>query len=337
MEGTEALAQVDLAEQASAGLDGVDAHVWRARIDDAYAHLEAAADWLLANHRADDAERLAVALEKYWVSAGRIDEGRVMFARVVGTGGLSGPNRARALFSLGMLAFWQGDDDAAQTAFHESVRLADEHRSANVEALSLTGLARLALRDGNIDEARSLCRRALDVSATTSETRGRSSAIHVLSVAAQMHGDLEEARDLMHQRLQLEREAGSLRLVAAECSNLSAVERQLGNLAGARDLVLQSLDIESQQQDVWAIPYSLNQLAAIDADSGDISRAATLLAVAARMVEEQGAGWPPDEEPVFEQTRRASANALGEADFARAWSAGTAMTWQEAAALAQQG
>lgn len=337
MEGTEALAQVDLAEQASAGLDGADAHVWRARMDDAYAHLEAAADWLLANRRADDAERLAVALEKYWVSAGRIDEGRVMFARVVGAGGLSSPNRARALFSLGMLAFWQGDDAAARSAFEESVQLAAEHRSANVEALALTGLARLALRGGGIADAQSLCKRALDVASTTSETRGRSSAIHVLSVAAQMSGNLEQARDLMHQRIQLERAAGSLRLVAAECSNLSAVERQLGNITGARDLVLQALGIESQQEDVWAIPYSLNQLAAIEAVSGDMSRAATLLAVAARMVEEQGAGWPPDEEPIFEQTRRASADALGEADFARAWTAGVTMPWQEAASLAEPG
>ena len=337
MEGTEALAQVDLAEQASAGLDGADAQVWRARIDDAYAHLEAAADWLLANQRADDAERLAVALEKYWVSAGRIDEGRVMFARVVGAGGLSGPNRARALFSLGMLAFWQGDDAAARTAFAESVQLAAEQRGANVEALALTGLARLALRGGDVGEAQSLCRRAMDVAATTSETRGRSSAIHVLSVASQMNGDLRRARDLMYQRLQLEREGGSLRLVAAECSNLSGVERQLGNIAGARELVLQALDIESRQQDVWAIPYSLNQLAAIDAHSGDMSRAATLLAVAARMVEEQGAGWPPDEEPIFEQTRQAAVDALGEADFARAWTAGVAMPWQEAASLAQPG
>lgn len=337
MEGTEALAQVDLAEQASAGLDGADAHVWRARIDDAYAHLEAAADWLLANHHVDEAERLAVALEKYWVSAGRIDEGRVMFARVVSSGGLSRLNRARALFSLGMLAFWQGDDVAARSAFDESAQLAAEHGGANIEALALSGLARLALRGGDISEARSLCRRALDVAATTNETRGRSSAIHVLSVAAQMNGDLEEARDLMHQRLQLERNAGSMRLVAAECSNLSAVERQLGNITGARDLVLQALDIESQQEDVWSLPYSLNQLAAIEAQSGDMSRAATLLAVAARMVEEQGAGWPPDEEPIFEQTRRASMTALGEDEFAQAWTVGTAMAWQEAAALAQPG
>lgn len=81
----------------------------------------------------------------------------------------------------------------------------------------------------------------------------------------------------------------------------------------------------------------MNQLAAVEAGAGDMHRAATLLAVAARMVEEQGAGWPPDEHPIFEQTRRMSADALGEADFTRAWTVGAAMAWQEAVSLARQG
>lgn len=150
-----------------------------------------------------------------------------------------------------------------------------------------------------------------------------------------MNGDLEEARDLMWQRLQLEREAGSLRLVAAECSNLSGVERQLGNLDEARDLGLQALDIEERQEDVWSIPYTLNQLAAIDAQAGNMTQAVTLLRVASRMVEEQGAEWPPDEAPVFEHTRERCMQVLGEELFQRAWAMASAMSWQEAAAAAR--
>lgn len=47
-----------------------------------------------------------------------------------------------------------------------------------------------------------------------------------------------------------------------------------------------------------------------------MSRAAQLLGVAERMVEEQGAGWPPDEEPLFGHTRRTAPEGLGEAGFA---------------------
>jgi tetratricopeptide (TPR) repeat protein len=333
VERTEALEQVDLAEQASAGLDGLDAREWRARIDDRYAHFEAAGDWLLANHCADDAARLAVALEKYWVTEGRLAEGRVMLSRVTREDVLTDGGRARALFGLGMLAFWQGDDAATRAAHEEAVALARRTGDANLEALALTGLARLSLRGGDIEEARALCLQAMDVAVGASDTRGRSSAVHVLSVAAQMNGELEEARDLMRQRLQLEREAGSLRLVAAEYSNLSSVERQLGNIAAARDLALQALDIETQQQDIWSMPYTFNQLAAIDAQAGAASRAATLLAAAERMIEEQRAEWPPDEAPVFEQTRRTCEQSLGEAGFRQAWARGAGMSWREAGGL----
>ena len=337
MEYREAVAQVDLAEQASAGLDGLDAREWRTRIDDGYAHLEEAGDWLLANDHANDAARLALALEKYFMAAGRLADARVMLTRVLSARGLADAKRTRALFGVGMFAFWQGDDAASRAAIEESLQLARRIGAPDMVALALTGLARLALRAGDITEARSLCRQALDVAVTTTETRGRSSALHVLSVAAQMHGDLNEARDLMWQRLALERAAGSLRLVAAECSNLSAVERQLGNVGAARDLALQALDIETRQEDLWSMSYSFNQLAAIDAQAGEMARAATLLAVAARMVEEQGAGWPPDEAPVFEQTRLACVQSLGEDVFQRASSAGAALSWQEAADLAMSG
>lgn len=327
-------ALIEFAEQASCGLDGLEARRWRDRVDAAYADLEAACDWLIANERADEAVRLASALEKYWMMSGKLTDGREWLSRVLAVSGLTDESRARALFALGMVSFWQGDDGASRSAHEESVQVARRVGALNLEALALTGLARLTLRNGDIPEARELCQEALRVASGSSETRGRSSAIHVLSVAAQMNGDLEEARQGMWRRLELEREAGSLRLVAAECSNLSGVERQLGNFEAARDLALEALDIEARQEDVWSIPYTLNQLAAIDAACGDASRAATLLAAAEHMVEEQGAGWPPDEGPVFEETRRTCLQALGEAVFQKAWSSGAAMSWQQAAATA---
>lgn len=337
MDPNNAIALADFAEQASVGLDALEAREWLRRIEEAHADLAAAFDWLIANRRVDDALRLAAALEKYWMMSGRLAEGRSWLGRAVTADGARDESRARGLFGLGMLAFWQGDDEASRAAHAESVQVARRVGALNVEALAITGLARISLRNGDVAEARALCQQALEVAAGTTESRGRSSAIHVLSVAAQMSGDLQEARDLMWQRLQLEREAGSLRLVAAESSNLSGVERQLGNLAEARELGLQALEIEEQQQDVWSIPYTFNQLAAIEAEAGNIPLATTLLGVASRMVDEQGAGWPPDEAPVFAQTRAACRRTLGDEAFQEAWSAAGAMSWQQAAASVRSG
>lgn len=326
---------VSFAEQASRGLDGLDARWWHERIDADHAELEEAFTWLCASGRTEEAARLAMSLEKYWMSAGRLAEGKRWFDQVHDTGALRGRTRALVLHSLGMLAFWLGDDTAARAAYEESRTIAQRIGASNEAALALAGLARLALRAGALDEARSLCEQALRIADDTEYSRGRSSALHVLSVAAQMRGDLEDARDKMYQRMELERRAGSLRLVAAESSNLSAVERQLDNLTRARALAMQALEIEERQEDVWSMPYTFNQLAAIAVANGELQRAATLLAVAARMVEEQGAEWPPDEAPVFAASRASARSVLGDDGFDACYKRGSEMSWRNATAYAR--
>ena len=326
---------VSLAEQASHGLDGLDARLWRERIEANHAELDEAFTWLCGSGRAEEAARLALGLEKYWMAAGRLAEGRRWFDKVHDTGALSDQTRALVLHSLGMLTFWLGDDTAARAAYEESRIIAHRIGASNEEALALAGLARHALRAGALDEARSLCEQALRIKDDTDYSRGRSSALHVLSVAAQMRGDLEDARDKMYQRMELERRAGSLRLVAAESSNLSAVERQLGNLIRARELAMQALEIEEHQEDVWSMPYTFNQLAAIAVAAGEPQRAATLLAVAAGMVEEQRAEWPPDEAPVFAASRASARSALGDDAFDVCHKRGSEMSWRDATAYAR--
>jgi tetratricopeptide (TPR) repeat protein len=336
MDAGRAAELVRLAEHASRSLDGVDARLWRERIEANHANLEDAFAWLCGSGHSEEAARLALALEKYWMAAGRLGEGRRWFDQVLDTGGaLSDHTRALVLHSLGMLAFWLGDDTAARAAYEESRATSKRAGMPNEEALAQAGLARLALRAGALDEARSLCESALRIADDAEYSRGRSSALHVLSVASQMRGDLEEARDHMYQRMELERQAGALRLVAAESSNLSAVERQLGHLARARELALEALEIEEQQEDVWSMPYTFNQLAAIAVAAGDLRRAATLLAVASRMVEEQAAEWPPDEAPVFAESRASARSGLGDDAFDACCKRGSGMSWRNAAAYAR--
>jgi tetratricopeptide (TPR) repeat protein len=337
MDGAKATRLVEFADQASRGLDALDARAWRDRIEAKYEDLTIAYNWLIDNGRADDAVRMAVALETYWMAAGRLAEGRAWLARGLAAARLSEASRANALHTVGMLEFWQGDDAASRLSHGQSRGIAKRIGEASMEALALAGLARLALRDGQLDEARSLCKGALRLTDESTYSRARSSALHVLSVAAQMRGDLEDAREKMTQRMELERSVGSLRLVAAECSNLSGVERQLGNLATARELALHALKIWMQQEDLWAIPYGLNQLAALAIESVQMVRGAILLAAAARMVDEQGAGWPPDEAPVFEASTTAARAALDEETFDTNWSRGATMTWREAAEYALEG
>jgi tetratricopeptide (TPR) repeat protein len=331
MNAVQASELVEFANEASRGLDALDARLWRERIESRLADLEAAYAWLNDSGSIDKAVCLVVALEKYWMLAGRLGEGRTWLEQALHSGPMSDRSRAAALYSMGMLAFWQGEDATSRSAHDQSLALAQRVGDSTQQALALAGLARLALRDGALDEAASLCERALRISRDDADPRGRSSALHVLSVAAQMRGDLQGAREKMSQRLELEQNAGSIRLVAIESSNLSGVERQLGNLARARNLAKQALEIWIKREDLWAIPFGFNQLAAVAVASGEMERAVTLLASAARLVEDQGASWPPDEAPVFEASSATARRALGEDAFEAGWARGKGMPWRDAA------
>ncbi len=321
------------AEKAGPALRGLDAAQWRERLDSRYGECESALRWFLDHGWADEGLRLALALADFWQYTDRVSEGRGWLDQILLARTTEDTLGAEALFQAGLLAFWQGDNEAALALHRRSLGLARRLGEPTAIAVALTGLARVELRR-DIDRARTLCLEALAVVDGTADRRGRANSLHVLGVAAQMSGHYPEARDWMSRRLELAREMGDLRGVAAEAGNLSVVQQRLGNLPRAQDLAEESLRVADRLGDTWLIPYCLNSLAAIAVASHDFERAATLLSAADRMVTEQGAAWPPDEGPHFEHSRAAAAQALDPAAFQQVWSTGRLLSVDEAVSYA---
>ena len=333
METDQAQALCSLAEAADLGLRGLDARMWRERIESAIEELESAFEWLLEHDRSA-ALRMASALAEYWRTAGRIPEGRAWLDRSLDAGDSDDPASPRALYENALLAFWQGDDDASRSLLSRSLETARRLGDPTGEAVALCGMARVALREGDLDRARSQCEEALQCVAETDDRLGRSNALHVLGVTAQMRGDLREAAGFMNRRLALARELNFVSSVASEAANLSVVERQLGNLERATQLALESLRISERRGDEWMLPYDLNSFAGIAAAQKDFVRAARLLGAAARIMESMGTAWPPDEKPHFEATRSAAEAALATGAFEHACSEGERMARSELIAYA---
>jgi tetratricopeptide (TPR) repeat protein len=334
--GDRVLQLSDLVRDAEAGLASLDPAPWARRLEESYHEVEASLRWLIDRQRQDDALPLCISLVDFWMSTGRIDKGRAWFDRALAVTTQDGRVRARALFHAGLLAFWQGDDAAAASLHQAALEMGRRLGDHGAVAIALTGLARIALRT-DAARGRSLSQEALDELMDGDDPIGRSNALHVLGVAAQMQGDLEAARLFMSERLELARQAANQRQIAAEAANLSMVEMELGELGRAWELSTESLSITRARGGTWMIPYNLNGLAALAVRAGDPQRAATLLAVAARLVEEQGASWPPDEAPRFERSRSAAARALGPGAFERAWVSGRSLALEAALTLATTG
>jgi hypothetical protein len=115
------------------------------------------------------------------------------------------------------------------------------------------------------------------------------------------------------------------------------VEHQLGNLGQADALAREALGIARQREDEWMFPYLLSRLAAVAVERGDLKRAATLIGAAEAMMTTQGAAWPPDERPHYEQTVAALTGAMGTADFEEARLGGHNLPVHEAVQAALTG
>lgn len=334
MDSAKARDAVGLAVHAANELMGLDSKVWLERIENQHRDFESALGWLLDHGDHDDALRMASALYDFWRLTGRTAEGRSWMDRALNSGIKDAAMMAEAYYRYGLLAFWQGNDEVAESSLQHSLRIARQIGDPTAIAVALCGLARVALRADDLDQARSLCNQALKAVDGTDDKEGRQNALHVLAVTAQMRGDLVEARDRMTQRMELARGLGNFGGVAGDASNLSHVERRLGNLARAEELAVEAIQIADRRGDEWMIPYVLNALAACAVEATQFKRATQLLGVASLMVEQQGAAWPPDEAPLFEQSRAAVEQALSAEDYEAAWSAGRAMPVSEIVSFA---
>ncbi|HYN19716.1 MAG TPA: tetratricopeptide repeat protein, partial [Thermoanaerobaculia bacterium] len=107
----------DLAERAYAERVEAEAE-WLARLERDHDDLRIALAWA-RDHQPADHLRLAGALGWFWQLHGHLSEGRTHLAAALSGPRDPSPELARALWSAGTLAGWQGDADAARSLLEE--------------------------------------------------------------------------------------------------------------------------------------------------------------------------------------------------------------------------
>jgi tetratricopeptide (TPR) repeat protein len=333
MDAEPAGALLELAEELSPRITGVDAKGSLEQLEARSDELTAAIAWFLAAGRPDQALRLANALYRFWITRRRFDEGARWFDRVLESGGGAEGLRGRAYLHAGFMPFWMGDDERAAFLFGRALQVGRALEDPTLTAQALGGLARVALRT-DVAEGRLLARQAFEVSDAAGDDPGRSNALHLLGVGAQIAGDLLEARDWMTRRLALVRAMGNEFLIASEASNLSMVERQLGNLDAAEDLAREAIETCERIGDRFTTPFAIAGLAAIALERGDYARSATLVGAVEALMQATQMAWPPDERPHYERMLAELPLVMGLAEFERVRGMGRTMPSADAVALA---
>jgi hypothetical protein len=126
-----------LAQQAQAELYGPQRKEWLDRLEADHDNFRTALEWAVASGKAREAMSLSGSLWRFWQMRGHIHEGlaRTQQVPVMPNGKEFPTERLQALEAAGGLAYWQGDQDAAQSIYDESLaltrRVGDKRAIAN--------------------------------------------------------------------------------------------------------------------------------------------------------------------------------------------------------------
>ena len=307
-----------LAEEAEPQLTRADQVAWLERLEVEHRNLRAALARSLGP--AGDvaaAARLATAIARFWLVHGYLAEGRAWLAKVLVPGAAVAPaTRAKALVWAGILAWKQGDYEAARSCYDESLSirralgdrqgvgavlsnqglLAYEQgdyalaRACHEESLaidrelgnrwgvavSLIHVGSLALADGDTAAARTLYEESLAIFRALGDRGHIANAIRSLADLCNRQRDHAAARALHEESLQVCRELGDRSGTAWGLLGLGIAARHAGDLGASQAHHDEGLAIFRELGDREGIAHSLHALGELAAARGDLATARAL-------------------------------------------------------------
>jgi len=332
-----------LAEEAKPNLMGAEQAEWLQRLEAEHENLRASLDWSLGEAESGAGLRLCAALQRFWITHGHISEGRECCARVLAkTGGEERTEeRAKALNTAGILAYYQSDYPAARALHEKSLAIRRQLGDRKAIAITLNNLGNVRYGQGDYVSARALHEEGLAIKRELGDRRGIAASLNNLGnvaldrcefASARAHyeeclaimrelgdrgdmanalnnlgnalfeqGDYVSAKAVSEEGLAIMRELGDRTGAANSLNNLANVACEQGEFASARALHEECLVIDREVGDRWGIAFALEGVAAVEAAFGSWLRAARTWGAADRLREEIGAPLPPNERPRYDR------------------------------------
>jgi predicted ATPase/transcriptional regulator with XRE-family HTH domain len=244
---------------------------------------------------------------------------------------------ALSLSNLAEVLRFQGAYGRARDLCDESLILARSlsDRWGVAQALLVGG--RIALDLGEVVEAATLFEESLPIVRELDHPRDVAMARTGLGHVARARGVYAEAADLFEESAALLRPMGDKLRLADVLAALGRVRHLQGDDPAARQLFSECLTLYRAMGNRLGTAESLEGMAAAatPTEHQGAPHAASWLAVAATQRQEIASPLPPADQVAYERTVADLRTLLGEAGFAAAWAAGTALSVDEAVRQAQ--
>ncbi|HEX2740769.1 MAG TPA: BTAD domain-containing putative transcriptional regulator [Rubrobacter sp.] len=325
---------LDFVEGAREGLEGPEQASWVERLKKEHANAQAALSWSL-DDEPETSLRLVATLGYFWYRYGRILEGRRWLEEVLErTGDVETVTRAKTLRLAGVLSEESGLYEQAEKLHEQGLALYRRLENRDGVAAALTSLGALAYAVGDLERAVSLTQESLALKRELGDEKALMSSRNNLGEMMQSAGDLAKAQALFEENLESDEILGDEWGAAVSRLNLGTLAVEQGEPVRAEKLLTEALRAFQRLGDEDATTDCLDSLAAAAGARGEGLRAATLFGTAEATREELGTPIRPVDRERYERFVAAARSGVGERAWASAWSAGRAMSLQEAAAYA---
>jgi tetratricopeptide (TPR) repeat protein len=268
------------AEEAAPQLLSGERTAGQERLGGEYDNLRAALWWCREEPSlAEVGLRLAGALAMFWYLRGDLSEGRgwleTMLAQAPPTADVL--LRARALYSVGQLAVFQGDNATAQARLAAALPLYRERGDKLGTAYTLTFLGLVALARDDLAGARAVCDEGMALAREVGDPWAEAFTLRWAGEATFRAGDPTAARTLFDQSLTLWRQVRDPWGLAVTLYALADLVAEARDYATARPHYEESITLLRQSGDAWGLAWALLGAGRVALAQGESAQAHSLL------------------------------------------------------------
>ncbi len=191
--------------------------------------------------------------------------------------GVSPTMKGAVLYTLGLVNYYRGDQDAARDSFMQALELSVDAGDVVEAAAAVTGLGLVAHRAGDLDQAQVHYEDALQRGEEAGDDARVLTCLQNLGVVHHERGAWTHALDTYREAFALAEALGHTGRVVQLSGNLGNLWRYLGELDEARAVLLQGLTSARSEQNRHMEAILLNLLADVASDVDDWQEAEQLL------------------------------------------------------------